>query len=346
MASVFRRTGRSKWYAKLRVEQTGEWKSVVTPFRLNDVAGKRKALVWAAEQDRIGEAVGASAGDRWEWWVVDWLTFKYEGQENTLRLYRRGWAIVFMFLLERDLQSPRQVTRQHAQQFMVWRMSHKRSGGKPITRSTANNEFSLFRLVMTEAVNRGIISFNPLLQAGVVRKSGKEKPEILKHEHWRIVRGLRELPESKRWMRISYHIATRQGCRRAETSIDLADVDLERGTLTLRAKGSKGQKHVFTTALHPSLKHLVRWVIKQGQRRTCEIPPVAGPDWTRFFRKIGLPHLCFHCTRVTVITKLARAGIPEQKAIRFIGHADHTVHRIYQRLVPADVADVASVVRF
>ena len=42
-----------------------------------------------------------------------------------------------------------------------------------------------------------------------------------------------------------------------------------------------------------------------------------------------------------MITKLARAGVSEQKAIRFIGHADHTIHRVYQRLVAEDVADVA-----
>ena len=344
MASVYNRTGRSKWYAKIRDPKTGRWKDIVTPFRLTDISGKRKALVWAGEQDRVGETIKMGAAERWEWWVVDWINYRYGEQSNTLRLYLREWATVFEFLYGAGIESPHQVTRQHAQAYMVWRLAQRRKNGRTISRSTASNEFSLFRLVMTQAVDRDIVQFNPLFRTGVVRKSGKEKPEITAPEDKIIRHHLRQLPESKRWMRISYLIAMHQGCRKSETSLPLTDINLEKGTIMFRAKGNRGEKHVFTTALHPRLKHLIRWLKASGFRMTCENPPVSGPYWTGFFRRIGLPHLCFHCTRVTVITKLARAGVSEQKAIRFIGHADHTIHRVYQRLVAEDVADVAAAI--
>ena len=71
---------------------------------------------------------------------------------------------------------------------------------------------------------------------------------------------------------------------------------------------------------------------------TYEMTAQRARNWHRFFRRIGLPHLSFHCTRVTVITRLARAGVPEQQAMRFIGHATLEVHRIYQKLKPGDLS--------
>lgn len=50
-----------KWYAKYREPETGEWLSLVTPYRMTDPGGKRKALVWAAELDRVGEATKGTA---------------------------------------------------------------------------------------------------------------------------------------------------------------------------------------------------------------------------------------------------------------------------------------------
>ena len=73
--------------------------------------------------------------------------------------------------------------------------------------------------------------------------------------------------------------------------------------------------------------------------------PAAHPakKWRQFFRRIGLPHLSFHCTRVTVATKFARSGVPISQAKAYIGHASDTVHAIYQRLTPADVAHLGAV---
>lgn len=41
---------------------------------------------------------------------------------------------------------------------------------------------------------------------------------------------------------------------------------------------------------------------------------------------------------MTVITRLARSGVPEAKAMKFVGHASTEIHRIYQRLSVDDLA--------
>ena len=111
--------------------------------------------------------------------------------------------------------------------------------------------------------------------------------------------------------------------------------------ITFDVKGGK----TFTTKLHDGLVPLISRLKTEGRERTFDLCSQAGREWTRFFRKIGLKHLCFHCTRVTVITRLCRANVSESQAMRFVGHASETIHRIYQRLRAEDVGACVSALR-
>jgi integrase len=73
---------------------------------------------------------------------------------------------------------------------------------------------------------------------------------------------------------------------------------------------------------------------------------MAAKEWWKFRRDHDLAHLTFHSTRVSVITRMARAGVTQQKAMRFVGHASATIHRVYQRLNAGDVADVTAALSF
>lgn len=57
-----------------------------------------------------------------------------------------------------------------------------------------------------------------------------------------------------------------------------------------------------------------------------------------------MPHLCFHCTRVTVITKMARAGVPMAVAMAYVLHSSSLVHKIYQRLGIADLGSAVAAI--
>jgi integrase len=135
-------------------------------------------------------------------------------------------------------------------------------------------------------------------------------------------------------MRISFEIAMHQGCRIKETSLPLEDVNLNTNEITFTIK--RGARH--TTALHPALKPMFEKLRANGQKRTFDWHGNMSRDWARFFRRIGLKGYSFHCTRVTVVTRLARSGkVSEQQAMRFIGHANEPIHRIYQRLRTSDL---------
>jgi hypothetical protein len=60
------------------------------------------------------------------------------------------------------------------------------------------------------------------------------KPEISEEECTIIEQALANLPD---WMAISWKIAWHQGCRLAETSLPLSDVDLKAGTHHLHPEG-------------------------------------------------------------------------------------------------------------
>jgi integrase len=149
-------------------------------------------------------------------------------------------------------------------------------------------------------------------------------------------------PLPQRWMSICFEVGILQGCRLSETSVPLDHIDEQARTIRFRGKGKNGVPHIFTTRLHEGLLPILAELRAAGVTHTCRLPPRASLEWWEFFRAHGLGHLCFHCTRVTVITRLARAGVPIQQAMRYVGHASETVHGIYQRLHAPDLGSATA----
>lgn len=96
--------------------------------------------------------------------------------------------------------------------------------------------------------------------------------------------------------------------------------------------------HQYRRACHTGLSKArhrlgVLWelVAEDEARLTTPLPPMPLKHWWRFFRRIGLPHLSFHSTRVTVARRLCQAGIHKRVVMKSLGHASATVHRIYRR---------------
>jgi integrase len=134
----------------------------------------------------------------------------------------------------------------------------------------------------------------------------------------------------------SFEVAIHQGCRLNETYIDLhRHVDLENEEISFHAKGDK----YYTTTLHPELREIIKAWKAEGRIWSYRLPAgnperfrtMAAMYWHKFFRHIGLSHLSFHCTRVTVVSRLHRAGVPESIAMKLVNHSSAVVHQIYKR---------------
>lgn len=333
--SVFQRgtksgEARPVFYISYPDPATGKRITRATVHRIDNPTGKQRAYAEAMQFAKEAQAVvPAGSAERWESWVPAWLDLAFKARSR--QRYETAWKHVRFFLEEKHLPSPRAIFYQHAGDYLAWRTSQKRHRGTYVNYNTALTELRFLGSVMREAVRRGYATANPIAQLGLSRRDVKEKPEITDAEDAKIRAELASRPV---WMRECYQIAICQGCRLTETMVPMERVDLTRNAITFHGKGGK----VFTTSIHPSVRPLAEAKKAAGCRYLCDLPPMPAKHWWTFFREIELPHLCFHCTKVTVITRLCRAGVAQGVAMSYVNHSTEEVHRVYQRLKLADVS--------
>src|SRR5688500_12991936 len=104
MASVFERDDSPYYCAKIRDPATLKWRTVKTPFRKDDPAGKRNALMWADSKDRLGKAGRKLVPtETWSRWVEPWLEVTYAYNARTLKRYLGAWTLLNQFLVEHEV---------------------------------------------------------------------------------------------------------------------------------------------------------------------------------------------------------------------------------------------------
>lgn len=345
MASLYKRPKSPYWWVKFK-DETGTTRRESTKFRVGNRSDRQKALDYKAQLAAKETKPGQSAKhERFETWVESYLALRYSGL--TLARVRVAWRRIYAFLTQRGITDARQITRKDCLDYIA-----SRKDGAMM--STALTEMRYFSGIMSEAVRRGMMAANPCHKLGVKAPKPEPKAEISDEEIAHIRAEIEKAGQNKELLAIfrklrvtegwnpqqflegSFEIAIHQGCRLSETLIDLArDVDLENEEISFHAKGDK----FYTTALHPDLKAIVKQWMAEGRRMSYRIPAMdpmewrklASFYWAKFFKHIGLSHLSFHCTRVTVVSRLHRNQVPEGIAMQLVNHSSHMVHRIYKR---------------
>ncbi len=329
-AGTYSRRDRAVWYITYPDAMTGKRKQRATVYRKDDPLGRKKAFDEAVQLTKEAQALRpAVAGESWDLWVPQWMTLNLVGRAR--QRYEGAWKHIHFFLTEQRLPCPRVIEYAHADRYLRWRTAQRRRRGTLINYNTALTELKIWSSVMREGVRRGFAQGNPFGQLGLGRQNVREKPEMTDEEIAKIRSELKSRPS---WMSDCFEVAIHQGCRLMETAVPLSAVDLARGTITFKGKGNK----VFTTSIHPGLRPMVEAKKKVGAGKLADLPPMPAKLWWQFFREVDLPHLCFHSTRVTVVTRMCRAGVPQGVAMSYVGHSSELVHRVYQRLTLPDQA--------
>lgn len=333
MASLYRRK-RSPFYY-ISFFEAGERHHVSTGLRFDSATDRRRAQALVAKYTFAEKSVAparAALGTGWDW--VPAFLKSIARAPRTLEAYELRWRNLSLYLREEKIAHPRTLRHEHAQAYLAWRTGHKRPAGKFIAHNTATAEIKMLKTILTEAKVRSLVDRNPFESFRARLDPAAEKPEITAAECSRIEAALLTQPL---WMRRAWRISMATGCRLRETRIDLrTQVDLARGTLFFPApKG--GRRRAYTIPLPQSLRPLFEELLQTRARYTLDFPPVPSKEWRFFFDSLQMPHLCFHCCRVTFITKLARANVPLSVAMRLVNHASLTIHRIYQRVCLDDL---------
>lgn len=350
MASLYKRPRSPYWWIKCRdtaPESPTFGKTIFFSSGLRigigpdtRAARQRAADITSAER----KMTGGNPAEAWSGWVPDYLSV-YCKVPITLTRYKTIWRTLCLYLTEKGIDLPRQLTRARCLDYMTWRLKPDTAHGKyRAVWNTARLELKILSLIMGEAVRRNFAPFNPVRDLGLRKERSKEKPEFT-DEHLAFIANAveKEPPEIQPFLKHSFLLARYHGCRLNETHLNpQTDVDISqdgsRGLIRFRIKG--GREH--TVPLHPKLIPLFQELKKNRATKTYTKPPNPSRKWFDFMKRIGLrklvPGACFHSLRVTAVTRLARSGsVPESQAMRFIGHASTTVHRTYQRLRTEDL---------
>ena len=311
MASLYPKKRSPYWY--IRYFDTVARKTVdkSTKFRRDDPTHHRQARALEAELTaREHEKDMHAPAERWEDWVEPFLK-RHCAMPRTLERYTLAWSWVSMFLREKRIFNPSELAYNDALGYLQWRTSYRKRGGRTVKLNTALNDMKVLRIVMRQAVRLGFAKANPCDRLGVAKQESKEKPELSDQD---IIDIRATLKEKEKWMQISFEIAIHTGCRQSETQIALKDIDFNRKTITFaRPKG--GPARAFTVPLPKAIEPMLLELKNSGATLTLDSPPrMLSKTWWEFFRDdMKRPEICFHCCRVTFVTRLARAGVPFQQ---------------------------------
>lgn len=338
MASLYKRDRSPYWWIKFK-DAAGQTHQESTGFRYAIPAQTKKARILRNEKQllELKREKGSEHGS-WDAWVEKFLDSQYEKQPKTLHRYKTCWRYLQAFLEEREILAPHQLTFDDCNDYMEWRKAGQpQHGFYKCGHNTARLDLKILHLICERAIKRGLIVANPCRKLGIKRHKSPEKPELTDEDIALIRQKLVEL-KMPEWMSISFEIAIHQGVRLTETSFPLTRIDWKNNNIEFHAK----RDQQYSVSIHPKLLPLLKKLKREKREKTCEIPKMASKDWWRFFKKIGLHQkgVCFHCTRVTVITRLIRAGFSEAAVMNVVHHASTEVHRIYQRLGVKDTRPV------
>lgn len=344
MASLYQRPRSPFWWISYRDSKTGRVSRRSTRFRVGVGTQTRKARQLCAEYTLSELSSKATrSSEQWDQWVTDYLVARYPNARSLERM-KIVWANLKMFLEEKQIAGPRDLTREHCLAYVPWRLKPNKAKGKfRAGHNTAVSEMKSLAMLMNEAVRRGYCVSNPCRDLGLRMRERKLKPE-LSDADIEFIRGKIELePEPLRtFLRNSFQIARYQGCRISETQLNpMTDVDiLPSGNNKIRFRAKGGRTH--EAPLHPELVPFFAVLKARGETQTYP-RRFNRSHWRHFLVRTGLPdrlpNVCFHSLRVTAASRMARAGVSEAKAMRFLGHASTAVHRAYQRIQLEDLGD-------
>jgi integrase len=335
MASYYERDG-SPYYWLRYQRPDGTWADKSSKIRRDGAGAVRKIKQLAAEhtirelhRDRNGTA------NAFDTWVPTFIAQRYTNEKTRLR-YMEAWSAIATYLDHIKVVSPLQVTYRQCTEYPSFRTKPPTNAIRARSFNTALTELKVFSAILQEAVRRGHLNANPCVRLGLKRTPPKQKPEITTAEQTKIEFALEKQDD---WMRESWLVAMRQGCRISETAVPMSNIDLTARLITFVGKGGR----IHTAPLHKDLLPVIRRAKKQRRSHLVSLPKYAPKKWHQFLRRLGFRHLSFHATRVTVVTRLARKGYSMAQTKAYVGHASDTVHAIYQRLAPVDVRHLGAV---
>lgn len=361
MASLYKRN-RSKFYwIKFRDPATRKVCQEPTEFEHANPAHRQRAREFVAEKTfHESKAPKASSSHRWHLWVLPFLDARHatddEADLKTLTRKLTAWRTLSDYLAEKEVNTPEQLTRQHCLNYVSWRKQRGHGRAKHKKKRLSNNtiilELKVLSSIVQEAVRREWVHANVCHRLEIPRDVVREKNELddddirfIREEIARRVQKAESVEEKRNasFLHVSFEIALAQGVRMFETWLPLSDIDLEKMEISLLAKG----KRRYVAPLNPSLVPLIKELKASGRTHTYDRPRMPSLVWFNLFDRLrslrpSLAKASFHSSRVTVVSRAERNGVPEKVAMALVNHSSTTVHRIYRKIKKQELSAIWS----
>jgi len=342
MASIYRKRNSPFWFIQF-IDVDGTRRNKSTGLRADDPGETVKARTLRAQMEakELSRSERALQEGGWDTWVPQYLE-RHCRTARTLERYTGNWKWLALWLQTNRYHNPRDITYRNALEYVDWRISYRKTTGKKVGRNTAIMELKLLAMILGEAVRLGYADANPLVSLKLRRDKPARKPELTDDEVAKIRNAIKIEPE---WMQIAFEISLNTGCRLRETRIPLNCIDFKEDKITFPSpKG--GEERAFSIPMPSALRPLFQRLRREKKKFTLGFPFQPSRRWQQFFTKMEMPHLCFHCLRVTYVNRVRRAGVPREVAMRLVNHSSELIHRVYQRERVEDVAEWRDVVQF
>jgi hypothetical protein len=309
----------------------------------------RKAKEIEAEHTHRERQAGATIGPRfrseehWDSWVPEYMRQRYRNKPGTYRRWESMWRTLRLYLEEKGVKTPRQLTRQHCFDYFAWRVvtdakqieADKKRGKFKAVHNTAHLELSNLRKIMKEAVLRRFAPYNPALELGIGLDEKQKPCEFTDDMLAKLEAYILEQPEpDKTILWRSFMVARYHGVRLMETNVNPA-ADFDPVALTVNFYQKGGRKR--TKPLHPALVPMFQELHASGATELFKFPGNFASYWFAHMERSGMkaihPKACFHSLRVTVQNKLRRAGIHDEIRRAYLSHEKQgDVHEGYSRI--------------
>ena len=229
----------------------------------------------------------------------------------------------------------------------TFRSQRKLPNGQNPCLSTVNYDHAILKHCLSLAVRRGFVSTNVAKQV-TLPTPDNERDRVLTPEEWE-----RLYTAAADHLQPILVVAFQLGMRQREI-LDLSwdRVDLQRGSIKLRGKDTKG-KESRSVPLAPAVLDSLR---KLNQVRQINCPFVfqyegRSIQWVKrgfrnACRRAGIEDFRFHDLRHCAATNLRRSGVDTLTAMTIIGHKSENMHRRYNSVSEADLSQAMQKLNF
>lgn len=206
---------------------------------------------------------------------------------------------------------------------------------KSVSNSTVNRYRSLMSSIYSFAVRSERMAFNPVSKVKPYREN-ESRLRWLKDDEELVLRAAIANPAHEAEVELALHTGMRRG---EQFKLEWANVDLERGLLTVR--GKTGRRHVV--ANHTAIAALKK--LKEISGAAKYVCPDATDELTRDTRtwferavkKAGILNFRFHDLRHTFASRLVMAGVDIKTVQELLGHKNITQTMKYSQIGRAHV---------